>query len=102
MNKQSLEQLSDEYSENGFITAVPVLSRESAAAHRQKLEQAEKTQNSLHYLAKVHTLFRSPYELATAPQALDIVEQLIGPNILLFNVTYICLLYTSPSPRDRG
>ena len=31
----------------------------------------------------------SPLTLATLPSVLDIVEQMIGPNILLYNVTYI-------------
>ena len=96
-DKQALANLSNEYNENGFITAVPVISRESAAEHRQRLEQAEQTRDSLHYFAKVHTLFQSPCELATAPQVLDIVEQLIGPNILLFNVTYIIKEANTPS-----
>ena len=28
-------------------------------------------------------------KLATLPQLLDVIEQLIGPNILLYNTTYI-------------
>lgn len=32
---------------------------------------------------------RSPYELATHSQVLDVVELLIGKNILLHNVFYI-------------
>ena len=43
----------------------------------------------MHYKPKIHTLLTSPLELATLPSVLDIVEQMIGPDILLFNVTYI-------------
>jgi len=53
------------------------------------MEKAEKSIGNLHYKSKIHTLLTSPFELATLPVALDLVEQLIGPNILLYNVTYI-------------
>ena len=36
----------------------------------------------------MHTVSRSPYELATHPRLLDIVEGILGPD-LLYNVTYI-------------
>ena len=89
MQPGTLEQLSSDYDRDGFITGVPIIDAPTATLHREALENAERQQGQLHYLAKVHTLFRSPYELATHPAALDIVEQLIGPDILLFNVTYI-------------
>ena len=44
---------------------------------------------ALHYKSKVHTILTSPLEIATNKKALDVVEEIIGPNILLFNVTYI-------------
>ena len=43
----------------------------------------------MHYPFKVHIAMNSPYQLATLPSLLDIVEQLIGPDILLYNTTYI-------------
>ena len=89
MQQNNLKQLANDYNRDGFITAVPLIDASTAALHRDALEQAEQQQGNIHYLAKVHTLFRSPYELATLPTALDIVEQLIGPDVLLFNVTYI-------------
>jgi len=81
--------LAKSYQQKGFISSVPLLSVDDAIAHRKAMEQAEQEQGPLHYLAKVHTLFHSPLQLATLPAALDVVEQLIGPDILLFNVTYI-------------
>lgn len=83
------EKLIEIFKRDGYVSEVPVISKSSAEFHRAQLEQAEATQGDLHYLAKIHTIFKSPYELATRPNVLDIVEQLIGPNILLFNVTYI-------------
>lgn len=44
---------------------------------------------NLHYVNKIHTVMGSPYELATNPDVLDMVEALIGPDILLYSTTYI-------------
>ncbi len=85
----SLAKLEKQYQRDGFISGIPLLDAATAKQHRDKLEAAENTHGNMHYLPKVHTLFRSPLELAMLPSALDIVEQLIGPDILLFNVTYI-------------
>ena len=43
----------------------------------------------LHYKSKVHTILPSPLQLATLPGVLDLIEELIGPDILLYNVSYI-------------
>ena len=85
----SQEYLARRYHEDGFISGVEILTEACALEHRQILENAEKRVGSLHYKTKIHTLLRSPYELATLPAVLDIVEGLIGPDILLFNTTYI-------------
>ena len=82
--------LIDRYWADGFVDGINVLSPAEAAAHRKRLEDAETLLgHSLHYQSKVHTVLRSPYELATHPVLLDLVEEIIGPDILLHNVTYI-------------
>ena len=43
----------------------------------------------MHYKSKAHTILRSPLQLAKLPAVLDLIEELIGPDILLYNVTYI-------------
>lgn len=90
-------KLAATYNTDGYISGIKLLSTAQASKHRATLEHAEKTHGNLHYLAKVHTLFQSPYELATIPAALDIVEHLIGPDILLYNVTYIIKEAGAPS-----
>lgn len=84
-----LQQLRNNYHRDGFVSGVELLSESEALRHRTAMETAEGTVGTLHYETKVHTILRSPYELATLPNVLDIVEQLIGSNILLYNVTYI-------------
>ena len=78
------------YERDGFVSGIPVLTPDDAAIHRQYLEKAESVfGSSLHYVNKVHTALKSPLELATHPKLLDIVSSLIGPNVLVYNVTFI-------------
>ena len=74
---------------DGFLAGVPILDRHEAAAHRARMVAAEASFGPLHYQAKVYTILRSPLELATHPRVLAVVKALIGPNVLLWNATYI-------------
>jgi len=90
--------LVSDYNRDGFVSGVPLLDREGAAHHRKALESAEEQLGeSLHYRFKAHTVLTSPYQLAIRPDVLDIVEAMIGPDILLYNVTYIIKEPHSPS-----
>lgn len=82
-------KLKEQYERDGFLSPVRLIDSNDARQHRDQLEKAEAQHGNLHYMAKIHTLMCSPFELATLPAALDIVEQCIGPDILLYNVTYI-------------
>ncbi len=77
------------FGRDGFLAPVRIMDAAEAAAHRERMEQAEAVFGDLHYQAKVHTILRSPLELATHPKALETVSALIGPNVLLWNATYI-------------
>jgi ectoine hydroxylase-related dioxygenase (phytanoyl-CoA dioxygenase family) len=78
-----------QYQRDGFVSAIEILTAETALKNRRTLEEAEAKVGSLHYKTKVHTILRSAYELAIHPRLLDLVERCIGPDILLYNVTYI-------------
>lgn len=84
-----IEALAVAYRRDGYVSSVPVISKAEAAAHRARMEKAEATFGPLHYRSKVHTMLTSPLELATHQQVLDLVEAMLGPDILLYNVTYI-------------
>lgn len=84
-----ISSLTAQYQQNGFVSAVDIISADAAFKHRQVLESAESKVGSLHYKPKVHTILKSPFRLATNAVLLDIVEACIGPDILLYNVTYI-------------
>jgi len=81
--------LNQRYQADGFVTAIDCISAEQAADHRARLETVESHHGNQHYKSKMHTLVDFAAEPATAPQILDVVEQLLGPDIMLFDVTYI-------------
>lgn len=86
----SLVEIAKRYQQDGFVYGLPVMTREEVQSHRAELENAESALgHSLHYLNKVHTVLTSPFELATNTKLLDLVEALIGPDIMLYNVTFI-------------
>ena len=90
--------LVSDYNRDGFVSGVPILDRKEAAHHRKAVEGAEEQLGeSLHYRFKAHTVLTSPYQLAIKPDVLDIVEAMIGSDILLYNVTYIIKEPHSPS-----
>lgn len=78
----------EDYRRNGYAK-LRIIDEDEAARHRAILEAAEAAQGQIHYKAKIHTVMRSPYELATQPRVLDMVEALIGPDVLLYDATYI-------------
>ena len=77
------------YQDDGFVAPIAVLDSAGAAEHRATLEAAEAELGPLHYINKIHTVMASPYELATSPAVLDLVEAMIGPDVLLYNSNYI-------------
>ena len=83
------KDLINNYNDLGYISKIKIISENEALNHRMILEKTEKKIGNLHYKSKVHTILKSPYELAINNKILDIVELFIGPNILLHNVTYI-------------
>src|SRR5262245_38915593 len=77
------------YQRDGFVFPVRVMSSAQAAASRAALEVAESRHGVLHYLPKAHLVLPLAHELATAPAVLDAVESLLGPDLLLWDCTFI-------------
>ena len=82
-------QLRKGFGSDGFVSPVRIISEVEAGRHRLALENAEAEVGPLHYQYKMHTVLTSPLELAMHPTMLDTVEELLGPDILLYNVCYI-------------
>lgn len=95
--KANLDDLASRYRRDGFVSPVRLFSANEADKHREVMEAAEAKIGKLHYQAKVHTVLRSPFELASHPRVLDLVEQLLGPDILIYNVEFIVKEPRTPS-----
>ena len=79
----------ERFARDGFLSPIRILDLSEALAHRRRMERAERSFGDLHYQGKVYTILRSPMELATHPRVLEVVNALIGPDVLLWNGTYI-------------
>ena len=89
--------LASAWQRDGFVSPLPILTQEEAADHRRRFEAVEAEHGSLHYMSKMHTVLDFAAALATDPRVLDAVEAMLGPDIMLFDVTYIVKEARSPS-----
>jgi len=97
MTNHDLAKIKTDYERDGYVSGIRLLSEEDSMNHRKRMEDAEQEFGNMHYKSKAHTILTSPLELATMPSVLDIVEQMIGPDIMLYNVTYIIKEPNTPS-----
>jgi ectoine hydroxylase-related dioxygenase (phytanoyl-CoA dioxygenase family) len=82
-----------QYERDGFLFPIPVLSAEEVLQYRAALEELEaQLGNKLKPVQVVqpHLHFRWAYDLATHPAVLDVVEAIIGPNILVHTTSIFC------------
>ena len=80
----------ENYRRDGFISPVRMISAEAAADTRRALEAMEESQGgALRGTVRTKLYLRFPwaYALGTHPAILDVVEDLIGPDILLYQNT---------------
>jgi non-heme Fe2+,alpha-ketoglutarate-dependent halogenase len=85
-NLLSQDQI-DRYREDGFLSPVRILSEPDASGLRDKLETLEKELGgSITGInrSKLYLKYDWIYDLATTPAMLDIAEDLLGPDILLY------------------
>lgn len=90
MPKRLSESEVEQYRRDGFVSPVRVLSDGEAASSRAELEAVEASMGG-RFRAPFNTKFylRYPwaYAIATSPRLLDAVEDLIGPDIMLYHNT---------------
>ena len=85
--------LAEEYSINGFLAARAAFGAERVADTRKRFDALEAEvglEASAYSLHNRHADLRWVYDLVTAPELLDTVEQLLGPNIMLLDSRFIC------------
>lgn len=86
-----------DYESNGYFFPVQVLSEAEAREHNQKLTAFEAQHGPMHYRVKPYLIFMSAYEIATNPLLLDAVESVLGPDILLWDSSFVI-----KEPRSDG
>ena len=84
-----MQTLKSQFGVDGFYSPLRLVSTEKALSYRQSLELIEQKTGSLHYRFKIHTALAMAYELAINKTLLDSIEVLLGPNILLYNATFV-------------
>ncbi len=80
------EQQIDSYEKDGFVFSLPALSKAEVDHYRACLEELESQSGGklvVGTVSQCHLHFPWAYELATNPLILDMVGQLIGPDILI-------------------
>jgi hypothetical protein len=81
----------EQFQRDGYVSPIPVLSSQEAHGLRQKLQKVEVDQGGALYpeqRSKSFMLFKWLNDLIRDPRVLDPVEQLIGPDILLWNTIF--------------
>ncbi len=77
------------YEAQGFVSPVPVIPAAAAAEHRRLLEAAEGARGPMHYVVKPYLVFTPAAALGRNAALLDAVEDIIGPDILMWDSAYI-------------
>ena len=107
-----------QYEDKGFVSPINIFSKDKAKELRNEIELIEKEMpGELDKSGRYNSHLISPLldEVTHNPKILDAVQSLIGEDILVCGTTLFiknpnekgfvsyhhCLLYTSPSPRDR-
>ena len=79
----------EQYRRDGFIFPVRILDAAETANHRRRLEEIENKYGLMHYRQKPYLLMKSTSEIARNPALLDAIEDLLGPDILLWDGAYV-------------
>ena len=80
----------EQYEAEGFLSPLPILSPDEVAYYRaseERLQQAIAATSTPRLSAHLHLHFQWAYDLVTDPRILDIVEPILGPNILVHSST---------------
>ena len=89
MNLKLSQSEQEQYRRDGFIFPVRILDVTDTADHRGRLEEIETKYGPMHYRNKPHLLMKSAAEIAHNPGLMNAVEDLLGPDILLWDSAYV-------------
>ncbi|MEM7081156.1 MAG: phytanoyl-CoA dioxygenase family protein [Pseudomonadota bacterium] len=82
-------ELARRYFDQGFVHPIDLMTDIEVEGHYARLLGYERHNGPLHYRVKPYLVFSSAYEIATHPNLLDAVEQVLGPDILLWDASFI-------------
>ena len=85
----NLQSLKSQFEEDGYFSPLRLFDKSTALSYREILETVEQKTGSLNYRYKIHTVLDIAYKIATNKELLDSVEALLGPNILLYNTSFV-------------
>jgi non-heme Fe2+,alpha-ketoglutarate-dependent halogenase len=90
-NKGLSEETVARFRRDGYYAPVRAMSREQAAGYRHRLEAFEAAQGRAippQYRQKAHLLFTWLADLVRRPEILDAVEDVLGPNLLVWSTSF--------------
>ena len=91
------EQQIEQYERDGVLFPIEVLSLEEVSFFRAALEDLHERLHGIAKPQQPHLHFRWAYDLATHPAVLEVVEQILGPNLLVHSTTIF-----RKRPRDKS
>jgi hypothetical protein len=97
MGKLLSEAERERYRADGFVHPVTVMTPAEAAGFRSRMEVAERRYGALHYVIKPHLVLEVADALAHWPKLLDAVEDVLGPDLLLWDATFILKEPSAPA-----
>lgn len=77
------------YRDDGFFFPIDIMSESEMRPHLDSLTAIEAEHGPMHYRVKPYLIARSAHEIATNPLLLDAVESVLGPDILLWDGSYV-------------
>ncbi len=99
---QSQSTLAERFSRDGYCFPLEVIGAEEAMARRAELERLEtrivgQRLGNKRQLGQAHVVFRFANDLARNPILLNAVEEIIGPDIMIWGSTFFTKEAASPS-----
>ena len=91
MPKHLTEEQLEVYRRDGAVSPVPLLSRREAGQYRRKFDELEKAigdEPQSRYRIKAHLPFPWLTELIHHPGLLDAIEDVMGPNLLVWGTSF--------------
>lgn len=89
MTETLSDQAQDRYRRDGFLFPVRVMAEDEALELRRRMEECERRHGRLHYAPKPHLVLPFVADLVRHVAVLDAVESLVGPDILLWDSSFI-------------